>query len=135
MVQHLNNYISMKSYMYESLWSIKIPPLVMSILQVILLLTCLLFSISVSIMFQRRPLVTETRTFIVWHCSLFSSQNLILASLLQLTLVTGTKACLSFPTLNLTPVNRVHALRAQSSHQQTVLAGSSFPCSGAQGIN
>lgn len=87
-------------------------------------------------MFQRRPLVTETSTTFI-AVTFFSF--LIIEShpgfLAPLTLVTGSKACLSFSTLDLTPVNHVHALPAQSSHQQTVPAGSSFPCSGAQGIN
>lgn len=95
--------------------------------------SCLLFSISVSIMFQRRPLVTETSTtFIAVTFFSFLITESHPGFLAPLTLVTGSKACLFFPTLDLTPVNRVHA---QSSHQQTVPAGSSFSCSGAQGTN
>lgn len=98
--------------------------------------SCLLFSISVLIMFQRRPLVTETSTTFI-AVTFFSF--LIIEShpgfLAPLTLVTGSKACLSFPTLDLTdqPCPCTSGCGGFSSSDRSCWL--IFPCSGAQGIN
>lgn len=97
-------------------------------------LICLLYSISVSITFQHPSLGTEASTIFI---ALTFFSFLLIEShpgfLAPVRLVPGSTACLSFLTLDLTLVNRVHASRAQSVNQQTVPARSSSPRGGARG--